>query len=549
MSRAKVSFPAFYLKQAQLSGWAVPDEHMEVCDWLEGGRRGRVGVLKAFRGFSKSTIAGRYVPWKLRHSPTWRFQLLSATDTDGAKMSRDSRNVIDRHPWCQGMRPERFGLWKTHRYEVTGADDPRNPSVSAYGVMSNITGGRADECINDDVEVPKTIRTPALREALRERLSEQTHIIVPGGKILYIGTDHCLDSIYKEQIEDGADLLEISLFRKEVTHIAKTVARDFPFSWRIQTENDLFIVVGGTRPRLLDREEYLVEGVRDYRGGHVRLRKALNPEERISIYAGHVWPERFTRDEVKFRVGRCRSWGAWDSQYQLHAAQIGDVRLDPARMIEYSPEPEFREVNGELTCWLNGLRMAGVSTVWDCSLGKVKSDTSALVVIFTDSRGYLFWHLAEALTGDIDEQCLSVVKTVKRLRLPAVTVKTASLGGFVPTILKGHLQRAGVPCGVIEQQERVNKNVRILDALEPPLSGLFLYAHQSVKQGPAAVQMGQWNPKILDQPDDYLDAAAGAVAETPIRIGKIPGGVVEPPRDEWRPNQQGNFEVQVDYGR
>lgn len=545
---ADVSFPSFYLKGASQYGWEVPDEHLEVCDWLEGGRKGRVGVLKAFRGFSKSTITGRYVPWKLRKVPQWRFQLLSATDQDGAKMSRDARNVIDKHPWCRGMRPERSSLWKTHRFEVAGADDARNPSVSAYGVMSNITGGRADECINDDVEVPKTIRTPALRESLRERLSEQTHIIVPGGKILYIGTDHCLESIYKEQIEDGADLLEIPLFRRSATHIAKTTGeRNFGFDWRIQTEDELYVVVGGNRPRLLERSDYLVQGVRDYKGGFVRLRTPMLPEERVSIYSGNVWPARFTRTEITFRLKRCRTWGEWDSQYMLRAAQIGEVRLDPQRMIEYSAEPEFRTVNGELTCWLNGIRIVGASAVWDCSLGKINSDASAFAVLFTDSRGYLFWHLAQGLEGNIDEQCLEIVQIVRRLNLPAVTVKTAGIGGHVPTILKGHLQRAGIHCGVLEQPERTSKNIRILDAFETPLSGLYLYAHQSVKQGPAGKQMAQWNPKLISQPDDYLDAGAGAISETPVRIGRAPHAHQEN-REDWRPGA-GTHEVQVDFGR
>ncbi len=543
----KSSFAAFYLKWGELEQWDVPDEHLEACDWIENGRKGRVAVFKAHRGFSKSTIGGRYVPWKLRQRPDWRFQVLSANDGDAAKMSRDARAVITRHPWCDGMKPDRGGLWKTHRFEVEDANDPRNPSVSAYGVMSNITGGRADECINDACEVPKTIRTTSLREALRERLSEQTHIIVPGGKILYIGTDHCVESIYKEQIEDGADLLEIPLFRREITHIAQRSESTFVFDWRVHRETDLFVVAGGLRPRLLPIDAYEVDGLRSYSGGRVRLKEAVTAETRVSIYAMPTWPKRFTRDEVTFRIGRCRSWGEFDSQYQLHAARIGEARLDPARMIEYSEEPEFRQVNGELTCWLNGIRMVGVSAVWDNSLGKVKSDASAFCIVFTDSRGYLFWHRAEDLRGDIDDQCLAVVQLVKKFKLPSVIVKTAGVGGHVPKILLGHLRRARLSCGVREQGEKTNKNIRILDALETPLSGLYLYAHQSVRQGPAGKQMEEWDPKVLDQPDDYLDAAAGAIAETPARIGRA-DGVETRPREEWRPGLN-KTEIEYEFRR
>lgn len=545
MARKHVSFPAFYLQWGELVHWDVPDAHLEACDWLEHGRKGRVAVFKALRGFSKSTIVGRYVPWKLRKKPEFRFQLLSATDKDGAKMSRDAQHVINRHPWCQGMKGK--GLWKNHSFEVEGADDPRNPSVVAYGINSNLTGGRADEFINDDVEVPKTIRTPALREAIREKLAEETHILVPGGKILYIGTDHSLDSIYKEQIDDGADVMEIPLFRKEITHIADGLKADFLFDYRIQSATELYVTVGANKPRLLSADEYEIIGVRDFRGGFVRLKATPSPDERVSLYSGNIWPKRFTHAEITFRLNRCRSWGEWDSQYMLRPAQLTKIRLDPARMIEYTAMPEIRQANKSVSMWINGVRMVGAKAYWDCSLGKKTSDASALVVIFTDSAGYLYWQVAKGLTGEIDEQCQQVVPIIKQFHLRGIEVETNGPGGFVPAILRRHLLAAGIACAVVPRWIKSDKNLRILDALEAPLSGSFMYAHQEVMQGPVPAQMREWDATVRDQPDDYLDAAAGAIASTPVRIGHGEFAAAEE-RDDWRPGS-GTHDVQVDYGR
>ena len=546
MGKHQCSFPAFYLQWGEQVGWDVPDAHLEACDWLQHGRSGRVAVFKAMRGFSKSTIVGRYVPWKLRDNSSWRFQLLSATDKDGAKMSRDAQHVIGRHAWCANMKGK---LWKSHSFEVAGADDPRNPSVVAYGINSNLTGGRADEFINDDVEVPKTIRTPALREAIREKLSEETHILVPGGKILYIGTDHCVDSIYKEQIDDGADLLEIPLFSREASHVqtADNPQAAFVFDWRIQNEKELYVTVGLNKPRLLNEDEYQIDGVRDFRGGRVRLKATPQPDERISIYSGNVWPKRFSRAEIKFRANRCRTWGEWDSQYQLKPAVLTKVRLDPARMIPYDAMPEIRRANKTITLWINGVRMVGAKAYWDCSLGKVTSDDSALVVIFTDSAGYLYWQVAQGLTGEIDEQCQQAVKVIEKYHLRGIEVETNGPGGFVPAILRRHLRAAALQCGVVPRWIKSNKNLRILDALETPLSGGFLCAHRDVLQGPVPKQMGSWDPKTQDQPDDYLDAAAGAISATPVRIGHGEAPPMEE-RDEWRPGA-GTHDVAVDHGR
>lgn len=541
----KVSFPAFYLQWGEEVGWDVPDSHLEACDWLEGGRKGRVSVLKGFRGLSKSTLVGRYLPWKLRDNSAWRFQAVSATDLDAAKMSRDSQHVIECHPWCRGMRT-RGKLWKNHRYEVAGANDPRNPSVAAYGITSNITGGRADEFINDDVEVPKTIRTPALRESIRLKLSEETHILVPGGKILYVGTDHCIESIYKEQIEDGADLLEIPLFLKEVTHVVRDVPlADFYFDWRVADPAEIFVAVGENRPKLLDETDYIVEGLRDFRGGRIKLKSPLLPGTRVSIYSCCTWPKRFNRAEVAFKIGRCRSWGEWDSQYMLHPAQISKVRLDPDRIQVYDQAPELRVVNGNALMWLKGARMIGASAYWDCSLGKIKSDSSSFSLIFTDAEGNLYWQVCDRFTGEIDEQCKQLIPHIKKYSLRGVTVETNGPGGFVPAILRKHLKVAGLDCAVIDHWETRNKNIRIVDALEPPLSGRFLYASREVIQGPMPQQMRDWDPTIKDQQDDDLDSAAGAIASTPIRVGlNIPTPETE--SNDWRPGS-GTHEVQTDF--
>lgn len=58
--------------------------------------------------------------------------------------------------------------------------------------------------------------------------------------------------------------------------------------------------------------------------------------------------------------------------------------------------------------------------------------------------------------------------------------------------------------------------------------------------------MKDFNPELRDQPDDYLDSGAGAIAQTPIRIGKIVGKPTDHSREDWRPSA-GVHEVVVEY--
>ena len=51
--------------------------------------------------------------------------------------------------------------------------------------------------ICDDVEVPNTSNNRQKREMLRTRLRELDFILSPNGTMIYIGTPHAVDTIYK----------------------------------------------------------------------------------------------------------------------------------------------------------------------------------------------------------------------------------------------------------------------------------------------------------------------------------------------------------------
>ena len=149
--------------------------------------------------------------------------------------------------------------------------------------------------------------------------------------------------------------------------------------------------------------------------------------------------------------------------------------------------------------------------------------------------------MADALTGDADAQSEAIRKRVIEFQIPAVVVETNGPGTFAPPILRKVL--AGTGCAVIDKFTTVNKNRRILDAIEAPLIGGFLWAHESVFDA-VRDQMADWKPEVTVQPDDYLDAAAGAISEQPQRIGRVIADPQHAQIADWRP-AGGVFEVQV----
>ncbi|MFV9180932.1 phage terminase large subunit [Serratia marcescens] len=535
-----ISFVAFFIMWAERMGWDVPDCHYRACHWLE--HRGDLAVLRCFRGFGKSTILAVYNAWRYYQNRQYRILHQSEADGTAYKTSRDTQNVLRNHPLTRGMLPD--GQGTVEQWWVNGSLDMRNGSMYAKGILSNVTSARADECQNDDVEVPRNIQTPEAREKLRYRLGEQTHILVPGGRKLFIGTPHTHDSLYDEVEAMGADCLTIKLFEKEHRIDEKqATARSYALPFRPE-----YVFVGihiGAR--------LLAEGV-DYQLTATGITFAEPPGTTVDCYAECAWPERFTPAEMEKRRQETRTVNEWDSQYQLHSKPIGESRLDPERIREYNVQPEIRYANRVASMWLGSQQIVGAIAWWDVATGKAKADASAFSLVLTDARGHLYWHVCQGLIGDLAEfderdkitggQVVQIRELVIRYQIPQVVVEVNGPGSFAGKLLRQALKGTG--CGVREEFTITNKQKRILDAFEAPLSSRFLWAHSDVLDGPAYDQMRDFNPAVTNQPDDFIDSGAGAISETPVRIGKLVGKPTDQGREDWQPTD-GDHEVAVDY--
>ena len=521
----KVSFAAFYLIYAETLNWIVPDFHLDVCDFLED--YGSLGLLMMPRGHGKSTILDIYNAWKLYCNNEHLILHQAATDKDAAKASRGTEQVVEKHPLCQlfGVHKARGELQK---WWISGSSDVRHGSIHARGVLSNVTGARANEIQNDDVEMPSNIGTPEAREKLRYRLSEQTHILIPGGQKLFVGTPHTHDSLYTQIQKLGAKCMILRMFEKEkrFENVVECIV-DFEPVY-------VFSGISSTARLLKEKEDYLVRS-----NGNTWTIIFTESHYLIDIYNESLWPERFTPSEMDKRRKECRTLNEWDSQYQMHAKPIGEVRLDPDKMIPYDCEPVLRRANSKYIMMLGDRQIVGITMRWDPSSGKLKSDISSVALVLHDDFGVKYWHRSVALTGDVVKhdpqgnitggQVWQLCDLIDQFNVPSVTIETNGIGNFAPAALKGALKARHIRCGVKEEHSVGNKNKRILEALEGPLMSGLLWVHTSVIDTPEEGEnssrqyknMRMFNPAITEQPDDDLDSLAGAVTDSPERIGKI----------------------------
>ncbi len=185
-------------------GYKTPQHHKDMLRFLYDVWQTpeHKGLLMAFRHSGKSTLVGIFAAYALFIEPKTRILVLSAHSVLAGRMVTHIKNIIENHPWCQNMVPKNKKEWASDKITINRPVGIREPSVVCQGIHGNITGMRADLIICDDIEVPNTANTPQKREGLRERLRELDFILSPNGTMIYIGTPHTMDTIYRTNDDD-----------------------------------------------------------------------------------------------------------------------------------------------------------------------------------------------------------------------------------------------------------------------------------------------------------------------------------------------------------
>ena len=464
------TFRQFVWVYNHLQNRSTPALHATVTGWLEERWQGgdKRLLLMVFRNAGKSTLVGLFCAWILSENPDLRILVLSAEQSLADKMARNVRRIIERHPFCRHLLPERKDQWATAQFTVARPHDFRDPSLCSRGITGNLTGLRADVVICDDVEVPNTSDTPTKREDMRECLRELDYILMPQGTILYVGTPHSFYSIYADEA------------RKELKESA-------PFLT-----------------------------------GYQRLKiPLLDPDDHRS-----AWPERFPADVVA-RMRKQTGPAKFRSQMLLEPTHVHDVRLEPERLRRYAGEIEVTSSNGETVLTIGERRMLSSTCWWDPAFGDPKKgDASVVACVFVCEEGDYWLQGLRYLTHDparvaeqdeADQLCRQVVAFAQSMAQPAIRIETNGIGKFLPSLLRKAVAASRTGCAVLEHVSTRNKVQRILDAFDPLLAAGRLHVHEQVWQSGFVQEMREWLPD-RESRDDALDAVAGCILEEPVRL-------------------------------
>lgn len=190
-----------------LMGFNCTDIQVDIGQYIAHGPKYR--MVQAQRGQAKTTITAVYAVYRFIHDPTTRVLILSAGDTQATEIANWVIQIINGMPELECLRPDRSNgdrasveAFDIH-YSLKGPE--KSPSLACVGITSNMQGKRADVLIADDVESQKNSQTQHQRARLMH-LTLDFASICSTGDIIYLGTPQSIDSLYNGLPGRGYDV-------------------------------------------------------------------------------------------------------------------------------------------------------------------------------------------------------------------------------------------------------------------------------------------------------------------------------------------------------
>lgn len=436
---------------------APTQTQIEIADYLQFG--GRNITIHAMRGVGKSWITAAFVLWCLWNNPRINVMVVSASGSKALEFSTFAKRLIMEMPLLQHLRPSADQRDSVQAWDVAGCGISQAPSVKSVGITGQITGSRADLIVADDIETITNSLTADQREKLLHLVTEFVSVLKPNGRVAFLGTPQSIETIYKELAKRGY----------------------LPRYWpgRIPQEDRISIYDGCLAPSILSAIE---SGV---------------------AYWSPTDPSRFTDAvlrEKEMQMGRSN----FLLQFMLDTT-LSDANRYPLKTSDLVVLPLNAEVAPARIQWASikecllrdipGIGFTGDrwytavyrspdwipydGTVMSIdSAGRGTDETSFAVV--KQLHGYLYGMDVGGFSGGYEGKTLEALATKAKQHGVNEIVIEANFGdGMFTKLLEPVLAKIH-PCKITEVKHSKQKELRIIDTLEPLLNSHRLIMDQSL---------------------------------------------------------------------
>ena len=417
----------------------------DIATYLQSKER-RI-IIEGFRGIGKSWITSAYVCHQLFLNPQLNILVVSASKTRADDASTFILRIINEVPILQHLIPKDSQRQSKISFDVAPARASHQPSVKSVGIFGQMTGSRSDFILADDIETPLNSMTQGMRDRLSEGVKEFESIIKPSGKVIFLGTPQCEQSLYNALPERGyKKRIWTAKYpsSKQTAYFGKTLAPIIYNAVELNPE----LKDKPTEPTRFDKEDL---------------------DEREASYGRSQFALQFMLDS---RISD-------SDRYPLKLSDLIITSINPDKAYEkyvWAANPENRA--DELPC----VGMSGdfyhrpMDTVGDlldftgCIMaidpsGKGQDETGYSCTKFLN--GQIFVTAAGGFRGGYNEVVLAkLVKIAKEQKVKLILVEENFGAGMFMELLKPYLLKE-YPCTLEGVRHTVQKEKRIIDTLEP----------------------------------------------------------------------------------
>ena len=474
---------------------------LDIAEYMQTGPNRR--IVEAFRGVGKSWMAAAYVLWLLRNDPQKKIMVVSASKTRADDFAQFCLRLIREMPLLQCLEPDREDQRSaSNRFDVRPAIPDQSPSVKSVGVFGQLTGSRADLILADDCEVPNTSWTVGMREKLATSVGEFNAILKPGGVIMALGTPQTEESVYNKLRVRGYDCriwparypLNPAKYGDALAPMIQEgceTAKGKPTDPARFSELDLL-----EREASYGRSQFTLQFQLDTSLSDLQ-RFPLRLSDLVVLEVDDHAPEKVV----------------WSAGAEYRITDLPAVGFSG----DYYHRPAF--IHGD---WLP---FTGVVMFIDPS-GRGADETAYAIVAHLNGNLYLLESgaFAEGYTEAVLE---ALAKAAKRRNVNLILLEDQFGQGMLQSLLQPYL-RTHHPCTVEPVRSNVQKERRIINALEPVMNQHRLVINRSVIEWDSKARdadsieaslayqlFWQMTHLTVDKQclphDDRLDALAGAI--------------------------------------
>ena len=432
----------------------------DIATYLQSQER-RI-IIEGFRGIGKSWITSTYVCFQLFLNPQLNILVVSASKTRADDASTFILRIINEVPILQHLIPKDSQRQSKISFDVAPARASHQPSVKSVGIFGQMTGSRSDFILADDIETPLNSMTQGMRDRLSEGVKEFESIIKPSGKVIFLGTPQCEQSLYNALPERGyKKRIWTAKYpsSKQTAYFGKTLAPIIYNAVELNPE----LKDKPTEPTRFDKEDL---------------------DEREASYGRSQFALQFMLDS---RISD-------SDRYPLKLSDLIITSINPEKAYEkyvWAANPENRA--DELPCV--GMTGDYFYRPMD-SVGELLDYTGAVMAIDSsgkgqDETGYsctkflngqIFVTAAGGFRGGYNEVVLAkLVKIAKEQKVKLILVEENFGAGMFMELLKPYLFKE-YPCTLEGIRHTVQKEKRIIDTLEPLMNQHRLIVSDKVVQ-------------------------------------------------------------------